>query len=1151
MQKRQATLLATVVVAALAAAAGAESDPDVLVLLDGNPPAAGTYAFPTAASTIVLDNGLIRFTFGRDDAAGGIVTGWTNVSITAQSIVVNGVELAHNLNGVAPRDPDRQHSFYIDAGGGSTRLVCSEVRVLRVTPDLAEVAFVDTTSTPLRHEHHLIMRRGKRGLYGYDILTAVANTSINEVRMNARWDRSIFDHAYNWERPAGQQPTYGYLATQTSVGDETWRVDENNDGGLAAGTVYSKYNWSLYHHENPMFGHFGHGFGAWLTPLGGITDKTSAAFYGVGPNHQDLAIHQDALILNYFGANHYGLPAYSISNGYRRLYGPWYTFVNVGDPSDAASLIADARATAEQEIAQSIPALPFIDDPLYPLARTTVSGRLAIADGRPADAFWALLSKQVTSELYTIHEPTYFVKTQPDGTFALPGIPAGTYSLYFFATKGPITDQFRQDGIAVAGSTLDLGTVTWAPIDHPTFLWQIGRADRTGGEFKLGNAPRAYELPTQVPGTLTYDVGSSWEPENWYYAQTNGGTWTVRFNLDRPYTGTAFVTVAASMTQGSSPTLAVNGSSTGITGAMPSGNDSTIARQANRSGRPRSTVRSFPASRLVVGTNTLTLTRGNGAAGGNGMGWDTLVLEIQEATPPPAAQLAATIIGTSGTPGASTWTLRVDNSGEGEANDVRLDGFTLTQAAGPAVTPLVTGRDPNLFPVPVAPRIPAGGSATVDVHLDFKDAPDFAQYDAVIPVSANGGRARATLTAAALYPYPDTTPPSFTSAPTDLAVEATSAAGAIATYDAVASDSRDGLRPVVFDPPSGSAFPFGPSTVAYSAADASGNTATGSFIVTVADTTPPLLIPPPAVHGVTGPGATTCSALVAVLGTPTATDACSEPTLTTAGIPAGNVFAVGTTSVTYTATDGAGNAATATQAVTVSDTTPPLLALLGPVAAQGECRAPYADPGATAFDACAGDLSAAIVVNGGVNTALPGRYVTRYFVADGAGNTASTSRLVDIRDSIAPVISSAAVSPNVLWPANHRLVPVQVTVAASDLCDPGVKCRILSVTSNEPVARHRGRDDDDECDDRGHDHHGDPDWIVTGDLGLRLRAQRNARGEGRVYTVTLGCTDASGNLTKRALQVVVPHDRRREDRDDDDRDRDHDRDHDHDGRRGR
>jgi hypothetical protein len=138
------------------------------------------------------------------------------------------MELAHDLNGVEPRDPDRQHSFYVDAGGGRTRLVCSRVDVLRVEPELAEVAFVDTTSAPLQHEHHLVLRAGRRGVYGYNIMTATMDTSINEVRMNTRWDRSILDHAYNWERGAGQQPTYAYLARQQSVQDETWRVDGVN-----------------------------------------------------------------------------------------------------------------------------------------------------------------------------------------------------------------------------------------------------------------------------------------------------------------------------------------------------------------------------------------------------------------------------------------------------------------------------------------------------------------------------------------------------------------------------------------------------------------------------------------------------------------------------------------------------------------------------------------------------------------------------------------------------------------------------------------------------------------------------------------------------------------------------------------------------------
>lgn len=47
-----------------------------------------------------------------------------------------------------------------------------------------------------------------------------------------------------------------------------------------------------YAHENPFWGHFGTDpatgqlFGAWFTPLGGVTEGTSAANFGVGPNHQ-------------------------------------------------------------------------------------------------------------------------------------------------------------------------------------------------------------------------------------------------------------------------------------------------------------------------------------------------------------------------------------------------------------------------------------------------------------------------------------------------------------------------------------------------------------------------------------------------------------------------------------------------------------------------------------------------------------------------------------------------------------------------------------------------------------------------------------------------------------------------------------------------
>lgn len=767
----------------------ADTGPDVQLLLDGSPAALGSYTFPFAAGNtgLVLDNGLVKFTFNRDDAAGGIVTGWdgstsdrpATVSISAISVVVNGTELAHNLNGVSPRDPDRQHSFYIDAGGGSSRLICTEVRILRSTPDLVEVAFVDKTSRPLQHEHHLIMRRGKPGLYGYDILTAATGTSISEIRMNTRWDRSIFDHAFNWERGSGTQPTYAYLATQTNIGDETWRIDginnpalpspESNSGNLPPNTVYTKYNWSLYHHENPMFGHFGHGFGAWLTPLGGVTDQTLCAYYGVGPNHQDLAIHQDALILNYFGANHYGLPGYNLASGYKRLYGPWFTFVTAGDPTPEAT-VSHAADIAEKEIAENRGGSAWVEDSLYAALdqRSTVTGQVQISDGRPAANLWVLLSVQNVTDVYTIHEPTYFVKTDATGHFSLPGIPppraAGTmnpssYVLYIFSAGGSITDQYKQTGVVLTGPTTDLGTITWAPTNYTTFLWQIGKADRMGGEFALATNPsdltnpRSYEKPSLVPANLTWTVGSSWEPQDWYYAQTNAGAWTISFNLDRIYTGTVYFTVSTSAQQGGAPSVSVNGSTTGITGSLPNNNDSTIARQADRSGYPRRAILSFPASKLVLGANTIKLTKGSGGGAGSGPGWDTLLLEVDELAAPPPAVLAATIKSISGSSSTPTWTLRVSNPGTGAANDARIDGVAFQPSSGSSGSPNILGRNPNTFAVPLG-NISAGGFVDYPLALDFSALAPNAQATLRLPISANGGRVQTAITTSELHDSP-------------------------------------------------------------------------------------------------------------------------------------------------------------------------------------------------------------------------------------------------------------------------------------------------------------------------------------------------------------------------------------------------------------
>jgi probable HAF family extracellular repeat protein len=86
----------------------------------------------------------------------------------------------------------------------------------------------------------------------------------------------------------------------------------------------------------------------------------------------------------------------------------------------------------------------------------------------------------------------------------------------------------------------------------------------------------------------------------------------------------------------------------------------------------------------------------------------------------------------------------------------------------------------------------------------------------------------------------DTTPPTITGVPTDQSVQATSSSGEVVTYTSpTANDKVDGSVPVECSPASGATFPVGTTTVNCSATDTNGNSANGSFKVTVKDTTPP------------------------------------------------------------------------------------------------------------------------------------------------------------------------------------------------------------------------------------------------------------------------------------------------------------------------
>jgi hypothetical protein len=88
----------------------------------------------------------------------------------------------------------------------------------------------------------------------------------------------------------------------------------------------------------------------------------------------------------------------------------------------------------------------------------------------------------------------------------------------------------------------------------------------------------------------------------------------------------------------------------------------------------------------------------------------------------------------------------------------------------------------------------------------------------------------------------DATPPAL-SVPDDMTLDATGRDGATVEYSASARDAFDPDPSVRCDPPSGSVFPLGTTTVGCTATDAAGNTTSKSFHVHVIDPTPPVVVP--------------------------------------------------------------------------------------------------------------------------------------------------------------------------------------------------------------------------------------------------------------------------------------------------------------------
>jgi hypothetical protein len=133
-------------------------------------------------------------------------------------------------------------------------------------------------------------------------------------------------------------------------------------------------------------------------------------------------------------------------------------------------------------------------------------------------------------------------------------------------------------------------------------------------------------------------------------------------------------------------------------------------------------------------------------------------------------------------------------------------------------------------------------------------------------------------------------------------------------------------------------------------------------------------------------------------------------------------------------------------------------------------------------------------------------------VSDAEGGTSTSTVDVLVRDTVAPILTLAALPP-AIWPHNGRLVNVFVVLSANDRCDPNPTVTLTGIDIIDKKA-------------------GDPAQDIAGaafgtdDRTFLVRATRAAGGDGRTYIAHYTVTDASGNSTSAGVSVLVPLNRK-------------------------
>ncbi len=224
-------------------------------------------------------------------------------------------------------------------------------------------------------------------------------------------------------------------------------------------------------------------------------------------------------------------------------------------------------------------------------------------------------------------------------------------------------------------------------------------------------------------------------------------------------------------------------------------------------------------------------------------------------------------------------------------------------------------------------------------------------------------------------------------------------------------------------------FPKGTTIVTYTATDVAGNIETCTFTVTVVDIVPPVITG--SLPDISKAADASCKATV-TWATPNATDNCGT-TILSCTPTSGSLFSVGTTPVTYTATDDSGRTATRTFNVTVTDNSGPIITgckdIVVNATSSCDAKVSWVEPSV----ADCGNVTMVSSHDPGQTFTL-GKTVVTYTATDENGNTSSCKFNVIVEDKTAPVFEHCLTEIIATADGTCAAVAIWQPPTASDNC---------------------------------------------------------------------------------------------------------------------